>query len=50
MKLLHKVVKSSKINLTSDTVGIENTIILPRKLRKYVSLTKWWKKLSTMRG
>lgn len=31
MKLLHKVVKSSKINLTSDTVGIENTVILPQK-------------------
>ena len=34
MKLLHKVVKSSKINLTSDTVGIENTVILPPKVEE----------------
>ena len=34
MKLLHKVVKSSKINLSSDTVGIENTIILPPKVEE----------------
>ena len=34
MKLLHKVVKSSKINLTNDTVGIENTVILPPKVEE----------------